>query len=250
MTIGVAIEGSAVKGRRGTWARRAEARPQPPREYTQAESLERRRNGLPVILGGGWFLHDDVAAICGSLAEQITAAPHSSRFLRTRIDTGAGHLVGDRHPSASIDDLALAIHGVAHAVVGFLEQANAEHKTRHLSGDQRARAKTIIRTLATRPELPEFDRTDAHSGAWVTALVDLCKPYSAPLADLLGRTPTTDLSNRLIAELRDVDRVARALQRRLDRDAALRAERAARPAPAPTEADHARAELAELGVTL
>lgn len=241
---------SAVKGTRGTWARRAEARPQPAPTFTQPELMERRQNGLPVILDGDWFLHADVAAVCGPLAEQIIAAPHSSRFLRIQPEGRPGHLVGERPPSASIDDLALAVHGVTHAVVGFLQESSAEQKTRHLTGDQRARARAVIRTLATRPELPEFDRTDAHSGAWVTALVDLCAPFSADLADLLGRAKTTDLSDRLVKELREVDRAAHALQRRLDRDAAMRANRAARPAPAPTEAEHARAELARLGVTL
>lgn len=241
---------SAVKGTRGTWARRAEARPQPPREYTQPELLERRRNGLPVVLDGNWIFHHDVSAICGPLAEQIIAAPHSSRFLRTQPEARPGHLVGERAPSASIDDLALAVHGVAHAVVGFLQEANAERKTRHLSGDQRAHARAVIRALATRPELPEFDRADAQTGAWVTALVALCEPFSADLAALLGRTPTTGLSNRLIAELRDVDRAAASLRRLLDRDAALRAERAARPAPAPNGADQARVALEALGVVL
>jgi len=199
-------------------------------------------------LGGDWMLHEDVAAIVGPLAQQIADAPHSSRFLRTQADRGGSHLAGPRLSPASIDDLALAVHGVVHAVVGLLHEADAEHRTRHLSGDQRARARASLRTLAERPVMPEFDRAAAHSGDWAPALVALAEPYSEPLARLLSNNPTGVVSTCLVRELRDLDAAAGSLQRRLDRDAVLRAE--ARSTPTVSEADRARAELESLGVSL
>ncbi len=237
-----------VKGIRGTWAMRAEARPEVAPTYTQAELRDRRRKGLIVVLGGDWMLHEDVAAIVGPLAQQIADAPHSARFLRTQADRGGSHLAGPRQSPASIDDLALAVHGVVHAVVGLLHEADAEHRTRHLSGDQRARARASLRTLAERPVMPELDKTDASKGTWAPRLVDLAKPYSEPLARLLGNALGDTVSARLVKELRDVDAAAGSLQRRLDRDAAMRAE--ARSTPTISEADRARAELESLGVSL
>lgn len=241
---------SAVKGRRGTWARRAEAQARPVPKRTQDQKRERRANGLPVLYDGDFVVHHDVAAACSPLAEQIAAAPRGTRFLRTEVEDTPGHLVGPRNPSASIDDLALAVHGVVHVVVGVLREAEASRKTQHLSADQRARARTIISTLAERPPMPEFRKADAHSGAWATALIELCEPYSAPLADLLGRAQTCVVSDRVVAALREVDAAAASLQRRLDRDAAMRADRAARPSPAPTDAEQARLELEQMGVIL
>ncbi|CAN5223377.1 hypothetical protein BH11ACT6_BH11ACT6_05130 [soil metagenome] len=241
---------SSIKARRGTWARLAEARPPLPREFTQAEKRQRRQNGLGVILDGQFVLHVDIAAALNPLAERIIAAKHSGRFLRTEIDDNAGHLVGPRPVSASIDAVAFAAHDVVHVTVGVLREADVQRQTAHLPVDQRARARVVASTLAARPPMPEFSRSDAHSGAWATALVDMCEPYSTKLADLLGRTQTRTVSDRLLAALREFDAAAAALHRRLDRDAVMRADRAARPAPAPTEADRARAELESLGVQL
>lgn len=239
-----------VQGTRGTWAMRAEQRPAPAPIYSQAEKLQRRRNSLGVLLGGDWILHHDIAAICGPLAEQIVTAPCSARFLRAHLDDNVGHLVGPSSPSASIDDLALAVHEVVHVGVGLIREAAVQRQTTHLSVEQRARAQVVANTLAERPPLPEFNRDDAETGAWATALVDLCEPWSAALADLLGRAQTRAVSDRMIAALREVDRTAASLQRRLNRDAVMRADRAKRPAPAPTDADRARKELLQLGVTL
>lgn len=238
----------AVKAPNRTYAARAGQRPQPAPTYTLDELRERRRKGLPVTLDASYVLHEDVAAIVGPLAQQVSAAPWSMRFLRSQVASGASHLTGPRVAPASIDDLALAVHGVVHAVVGLLAEADAEHKTRHLSGDQRARARASLRTLVERPALPEFDRGAAHSGEWAAPLVALAEPYSAPLRKLLGANTTGVVSNRLLRELRDLDAAAAALQRRLTRDAVLRAE--SPPPLQATAADLARRELESLGVQL
>lgn len=239
---------SAVLGRRGTWARLAEARPHPEPTYSQPELRERRRQGYTVRLGGDWSLTDEVAAICTPMAEKISDAPHSVRFLRAQaIDPLAGQPMA---AGASIDDLADAVHGVIFVVVGMLREDEASRQMKHLTAEQRTRARVLISTLAERPPLPEFDRADAHSGAWVPPLVDMCAPYAAPLADLLERAATWAVSDRLVAALREVDHAVRALEQRLALDAVIRADRDARTVPTISEADRARAELESLGVSL
>jgi hypothetical protein len=59
-----------------------------------------------------------------------------------------------------------------------------------------------------------------------TPLMLLAGPYSPDVADLLGCVLTSAASDRLEVGLRDMDRAALALARRLDGDEQARAQRA------------------------
>ncbi|MGV7633067.1 hypothetical protein PJI23_11120 [Mycobacterium kansasii] len=95
--------------------------------------------------------------------------------------------------------------------------------------------------------MPEIGDEALVSGTWPATLMLLAEPYAAELAELLGNALTTAVSDRLYAALRDVDRAALALERRLDRDQQARAAKPTKTTP--TETDRARAELAALGIT-
>ena len=210
-----------------TPAHRAEHRPQSRPVYTQSELRERRRRQLPVILEGGWSLSTEVAAICDPLAEAVAAAK-----------CPAGHW-------RAVDQLTDAVHETVSVAVGLLARADAERRCRHLGVDDRGRSIQALVDLAERPKLPEITDDDLAAGTWAATLTALAEPYSADLSGLLGRARTTTVSDRMLAALREVDRAALALRRRLDR--AEKQARAAKPA-AETEADRKRAELHELGV--
>ncbi len=214
----------------GTPAHRAGQRPQSRPVYSQSDLRERRRRQLPVTLEGGWSLSSEVAAICAPLAEAVAAAK-----------CPAGHW-------RAVDQLTDAVHETVSAAVGLLARADAERRCRHLGVDDRGRSIQALVDLAERPKLPEIADDDLAAGTWAATLTALAQPYSADLSGLLGRARTTAVSDRMLAALREVDRAALALQRRLDRDRKAQA-RAAKPATE-TEADRKRAELAAMGVQL
>lgn len=217
---------------RGTWAMRAERHPQPAPVYTQAQQRDRRRKALCVTLGGDWSLSKDIAAICRPLASRVAATPRPAAYGRY------------------LDELFDATHQVVHVVVGLLAERDAQRKTAHLDGDNRARSIRTITDLAPRPIMPQASDADVLAGTWPEILVAHAKPYSGALAELLGRTPNPAVSDRVVAALRELDSAAGSLARRLDRDDQARSERAAKPPTTPTETDRARAELAALGVTV
>lgn len=148
-----------------------------------------------------------------------------------------------------VDDLALGVHGLVHAAVGLLAERDARRRTAHLGIDQRGRSIRILVDLTERPTLPEVTDDALAAGTWSATLILLVEPYSTELADLLGNALTSAVSDRVPTALREVDRAALALERRLDRDEKARAHRAAKSKPA-TETERARAELESLGVTL
>lgn len=215
---------------RNTPAHRAARYPEPVRHYGQAELRERRRANLLHTYGGRWSLTVEVAAICTPLAQRVAVVPNPAGYWR------------------SVDGVALAVHGLVHTVVGLIAERDARRKTAHLGVDERGRSIRALVDLAERPALPEMTDDALAAGTWPASLVLLAEPYSADLADLLGRALTTAASDRLAGSLRDVDAAALVLARRLDNDEQARARRADKPA-APTETDRARAELAALGIT-
>lgn len=218
-----------VMARNNTPAAREARRPRRAPVYTQAELRQRRRTGLLHTYGGRWSLTAEVAAICDPLAQRVTAAPNPAGYWR------------------SVDDVALAVHGLVHAVVGLLAEADAQRRTRHLGVDVRGRSIRALVDLAERPKLPEIGDDALTAGTWPATLTLLAEPYSAELAELLDNALTTAVSDRLRAALREVDLAALALERRLDRDEHARAAKPTKTVP--TATDQARAELAALGIT-
>ena len=217
-----------VKARNNTPAYRAAQRPRPAPAYTQDQLRERRRAGLTHTYGGRWSLTAEVASICELLAERVAAAPRPGAYWR------------------AVDDVAVAVHGLFHAVVGLLAERDAQRRTKHLGVDVRGRSIRALVDLAERPKLSEITDEQLAAGTWARTLTALADRYSAELANLLGRALTTAVSDRLNAALRDVDRAALALERRLDRDEQARATKTTKTVPTPTE--QARAELAALGI--
>lgn len=219
---------SAVRGTRRTPAALARQRPQPAPTYTQAELRERRIQGYVVRLEGDWSFTAEVAAICVPLADRIAERGSPRTYIRY------------------VEDLADAAHQAIHVVVGLLAEADAQRRTRHLPIDERGRALAVISTLVERPTLPEIDCDAVAAGTWAQMLVELAEPYGDALARLLANA-TVVVSSRVLRAFGEVDHAARALERRLDRDDQPRPSRRAQALSA---ADHARAELARLGVTL
>lgn len=218
-----------VKARNRTPAALARRAGGPVPTYSQAELRERRVQGYRVLLPGGWSLTTEVAALCQPLAERVAARRAPRTYLRY------------------VEDVTDAVRQLVDTVVALLAEADAQRRTRHLPIDQRGRALAAARALAQRPVMPEIGCEDVASGYWAQTLAELTEPYSDDLARLLGNALTSVVSDRVLRALAEVDHAARALERRLDRDEPTRA---TTPSQAITEADRARAELAELGVTL
>jgi hypothetical protein len=198
-----------VRARNNTPPHRAAQRPQRAPVYTQAQLRDRRRTGLLHTYGGRFSLTTEVSAICDPLAQRVAAAPRPAIYWRP------------------VDDLTVAVHGSVHAVVGLLAERDAQRRTAHLGVDVRGRSIRALVDLAERPKLPEIGDEALVTGSWAATLTGLAEPYSAELADLLGRALTTVVSDRLLAALRGVDRAALALERRLDRDEQARAAKTA-----------------------
>lgn len=220
---------SAVKGARRTPAALARQRPAPAPTYSQIELRERRRQGLSSPLDGGWSLTDEIGDICCSLADRVAQRGNPRTYVRY------------------VEDLADAMGELIFVASGLLAEAKAQNQTRHLSLEERGRAMAAVRALAQRPELPEINAESVAEGLWGQRLAAAAATYDRDLARLLGNALSRAVSDRLLRALAGVDHAARALERRLDRDEPTRA---ARPAHTITEADRARAALAELGVTL
>ncbi|SIJ61775.1 Uncharacterised protein [Mycobacteroides abscessus subsp. bolletii] len=217
-----------VTGARNTPAMRARdgRMPTATHTFTQAQLRERRHQGLPVKLGGGWSLRDEVAEI----VEPLTAVDQTRPLSYARC----------------VDDLTEAVHTFVHDVVGLLARADAERRTRHIGIDQRGRSIQALVDLTVRPRQPVITDKALIDGTWAVVLVELTEPYSSDLATLLGNAATTAVSDRIIAGLRAVDATAAVLQRRLENIPRSSAD----APPVPTEADRARAELEEMGISL
>ncbi|TXH21489.1 MAG: hypothetical protein E6R06_19745 [Mycobacterium sp.] len=153
--------------------------------------------------------------------------------------------------------LAAAVHELVGTVVGWLAEAQAQKKAANVAPGARDRSIRLMVDLAERPKLPEITDDALASGSWATALVEMARPYSDPLAKHLGRAkppgvaePNRSASELLEAALREVDHAALELTQRLKWNAvcveeyakvqALRAERDPKA--------QARAELAQMGI--
>jgi len=116
--------------------------------------------GLTHTYGGRFSLTTEVGAICEPLAERVAPAPNPAAYWR------------------AVDDVALAVHGLVHASVGLLVQADAERRTAHLGADDRGRSIRALVDLAPRPKLPEITDEQLAAGSWAATLVTLAEPYS------------------------------------------------------------------------
>ncbi|MBV5244444.1 hypothetical protein KUF57_12965 [Mycolicibacterium sp. PAM1] len=216
----------------------------PRRRYSQAELRERRRAGLTVgHYGGDFSLAREIADVCEPLARRIAAADRPARFGRS---------------SASVPWLAESVHELVGTVVGWVAEADAYAKTKHLAADhgKRTYAVRTLCDLAQRPALPDVTDDMLADGSWSSALVALADGTDAALADLLARSypPGAPVlrgqvsRSEHLAQLlsRTLDRAALALERRLDRDD--QADHG--QSTAETKADRARAELAALGIEI
>lgn len=217
--------------------------PQRPPRYSQAELRERRRRGLKTgHYGGDWSLAREIAEVVNPLADRVAAANRPARFA---------------HSQANVPWLVEAVHEAVGVVVGWVAEAEARAKTRHLKDEpgKRKFAITAYCDLAPRPALPEVTDKALASGSWAAALVAMTEGVDAAFSELLSRSyaPNADglrgqvsRSERLDRLLRDtIDRAALELERRLDRDHLSN-----RRQNDPTEAECARAELESLGVQL
>jgi hypothetical protein len=230
----------ALKGYFGPRSeRRPEPAPAPPPQPTQTELRERRRGQLQHTYSGSWSLTAELHDICTPLAARVAAEPRPAVYL------------------PDIDRVDDAAHGVLCEVSALLAQADAARRTRHL-GDDRGRAIRLLVDLAAKPSAPEVTADAVVTGAWATALVELARRYSDDLAGLLSRayrpamTPVGGMrsaSERLEVVLRELDRSALELSRRLDAAEYRRDERARQPAPSPVDPKaKAAAELQKLGI--
>jgi hypothetical protein len=201
--------------------------------HSQAEQRHRRQHWLPVVLDGRFDLEVEVADIVGPLAVEAAAL---------------------RWPPAvrgPVEDLAGSVAGVLRVVASMLAES------RGLDSDARARVVAAVADGARdRAEIPDEAIVD---GAWAGALVDQAAVLSGDLRRFLGAAlppgaaAGESASERLVTALREVDRAALSLARRLpavarfqslgsvtELNARVRAER---------EAANTAAALARIGVT-
>lgn len=206
---------------------------------TQTEQRRLRRAWLPTILDGTFDLAVEVDEICKPLAARVAAEPSPAMYVRF------------------VDALADAVSGdLVHVVVGLITERDARRKTAHLAPEDRGRAIRALTDLAVRPSPPVIAHADLVSGHWATVLSEHVRPYAGPLADYLGVALAPDatraamsVSERLEDALREVDRAALTLSRRLDSVAAYRREAPVPVAVADNLRAQARADLAALGIT-
>lgn len=208
--------------------------------FTQDELRARRRAKLSAVYTREFDLTAEIRDICEPLARR--AAQQSN----------PAHMFGPR-----IRDLVDAVHGeLVSTLVGWFAEADAQQRTEHLARDtgKRTAAIRLLVDLAPRPRAPHIGDDELASGDWATALVELARPYSEPLSDLLARSrPPGDpnlrgvasRSERLCDLLREVDSAARQLEIRIEK-AEQAAHRRTFAALTPDEAK--RAELRRLGI--
>lgn len=192
----------------------------------------RRRRWLPNILTAEFDLGIEIAAVTIPLAARVAFDPVSSVY------------------RGQVENLADAVAACVRDLDRLIGSGDDQRRTAHLSDDDRRRALDLLRTrrAGSRPEITD---DDLESGAWSDDLVALAAPVSEPLSRLLGRSlPPAEaipsMSERVEASLREVDRAALSLERRIDRRAADRE----LFATTRTSAISVEAELESLGVQL
>ena len=163
------------------------------------------------------------------------------------IDPAAPPVKSRARFTMQIDTVTTAVHKLTVTVHEMLAASDARRAAAHLPLERRERAVRLLVSQAVRPERPEIPE---HGTAWVTALTASVGPYSAPLAELLGRArlPGTlrgqlSASEKLVEALRGLDAAVAALDRAVKRQKFLARELTPKPA-----GDPVAEELARLGV--
>ncbi|CAN3128599.1 hypothetical protein ACNUDN_11820 [Mycobacterium sp. smrl_JER01] len=173
-----------------------------PTDADQSLLRERRRSYQPFVLGSTYVNHHEVRDVCTAVAVGTSQLP------RPLV------MCGD------VADIADAVHELQVVTVGLIAT------DRHLAVDQRARTVQAAADLAVRPALPDITDQMIVSGSWLDVLVAYVEPYSADLADLLGRALPPDapelrggpsVSERVVKALRELDHGVLVAQRRLAR---------------------------------
>lgn len=210
-----------------------------PRPLTQAEQRERRRTHLPVTYTNTFDLVEEIEAITAPLAELVAGQPAPARF------------------APEIEDLTNSISGAIRHIAKLIAESDARRKTARVPSENRDRARRALVELVDLPGDPEIDAESVVAGTWPGVLVEHCRPYGGPLAELLGRAlppgqtrGAISISERLEAELREIDVAGVALTRRVTymqshRDEDAPARKQSRRSDAKADA---RATLDELGI--
>lgn len=205
-----------------------------PIKYSAAQQRDRRRSHLPVVLDGSFALSDEVLAVCSPVAARLAEEPNAGGQFAQRSVGQIGRAV------VELTELAADLIATdrAKAAVGPEAQAKAKHALRDV----------------TRRPAPEISLDALRSGSWAAALSDYARPVSAALGSVLGRAAADKSrfpqeSTRVIAELRELDRLVLSLDREITRAQEWRASLPApRPNHGPRDLSGAIAELERLGV--
>jgi len=209
------------------------------RVYTQTEQRGRRRARQRVTYTETFSLTDEIAGICEPLATRLAR-------LRAHRTTA---LVPPQ-----VTELGSATHALVCAVVGLLGEESSAAQVRHLRPADQQRARRLLSELTARPPEPVIECGEVDVGSWGSVLADMARPYSGPLAELLGRSLPPE-HDELYGAAAVSDRLVEVLRDTID-PAALRFERwihsreIRQPRKTPDPAAAARAALHELGVNI
>ncbi|MFT7025362.1 MAG: hypothetical protein ACJA07_004485 [Rhodococcus sp. (in: high G+C Gram-positive bacteria)] len=171
------------------------------------------------------------------------------------IEPLAKGVASDPVPGAMRDnvaDLAEAVHRCVGALTDIVGASGDGAKVAHLAAEDRSRALRLIREHRAGRGRPQIDDAALIAGIWHTDLVEPASAISGDLAAFLGRSRRYDAdglpsaSQRVESELREVDRAALSLSRRIARRLADREMFGNRPEPTVSPA----AELVSMGVEL
>lgn len=208
----------------------------PPRRYSQAQLRERRRSGLLVAkYGAKWSLHREIVDVTYPLAQRIAALPEPARLTRP------------------VRSLAETTHELVSTVVGWVAEADAQARTRHLADEpgKRKYAVTTLVDLAQRPALPDITDATLDTGSWVAVVAAMVDDIDAPFSALLGKSHPSNAAE-LRGQLSRTDRLIHLLRETLDHPVAVLDKRITSVEAEPPRAatTDPRAVLAEMGVTL
>lgn len=155
---------------------------QAPPAVPQSELRERRREHLPIHLGGSWSLSGEVREVCGPVAHEVSRLPRPSAVRK------------------GVDGVADAVANVVAASAQLLLTSNAPDSTRQAAAD-----------ILARPHVPEITAEQLSSGTWAHILATYADQVSTPLAKLLtsAHPPGADA---LRGNLSASERVERALR--------------------------------------
>lgn len=198
--------------------------------YDQDAKRERRRRWLPVALDGDFDLAAEVDAIVGPLATRVAAQPNARGYI------GYAETIADQ-----VGELC-----------GAVAELVGDPRTNRLSATDRRRARDAMKVV-TRSSVPTITADALAEASWVEPLVALARRSSDPLAAALGRQPSSrrgepTASDTVLGALRDLDRAALDLVRRLDRSEFLRAQFGDAASPQRSSEQAAQETLRELGL--